>query len=205
MLVLHRRASALIVSIFLLLSLIVSGPASLLSHAGASASGADVASGFLLYKFPTPQPLCTGVGLNTAPSNAFARDECGFGIFTLTGAHEAADIKVEFISDSGTKFLEVPVTLDTDNADSDDWQFEILPDGTWPAGEITARVVVAGQGNVGEAVFRHNYLSASVVVAPGDYSPGTPISVTGELDQFNILGAGTEEPNPVAGDRKSVV
>src|SRR5688500_18059485 len=70
------------------------------------------ASGFLTYKYPIGQPACDGVGLNTAPSFAFSRDDCGFTVFQLSPPPASAEAGVAKLYRPGTTdvFAEVPVT-----------------------------------------------------------------------------------------------
>ena len=42
--------------------------------AGASAAG------FLYYKYPSPDPLCEGIGLNVSSGPYFTPEECGFAV-----------------------------------------------------------------------------------------------------------------------------
>jgi immune inhibitor A len=161
------------------------GPAS-------SDDGVSSASGFLTFKFAPPQPGCTGGGINTQPSFAFDRNDCGFVTFALAGNATTAGITVRlYHPDTGAPFATLPVTFRAPPQDGR-YQFNIRPDATWPSGIISYEVFVPGEtGPAGGAFFRHNFLGADVAVTPkpsgADYAPGEDLPVTGSIYELNSV------------------
>ena len=157
------------------------------------------ASGFLTYKYPIGQPGCSGVGINTAPSFAFSRDDCGFAVFQLSPAPETAEAGVARLFRPGTEevFAEVPVEWDAMNEEA---QFFITPEATWPAGEIRYQVFATGETvPAGGSLFRVNFIGADISVPekPGGaaYAPGEDIPVAGDLYELDITGTSEEKTN----------
>ena len=162
---------------------------------------ASVASGFLTYKFPLPQPLCVGVGLNTEPSFAFDRSECGFVSFAVSPAPPASPTAGKAkLYKPGTEevFAQPDVLYDA----QDGGQFEISPTAAWPAGLIRYEVFIGSETvPAGGGVFRHNFLGATVAIAPkadgSTYRPGESLPISGQLYQLKTLAI-TEQQTPVA-------
>ena len=150
----------------------------------AAPSGAATASGFLFYKHPGPQPLCTGSALNVSEAPFYSRDDCGFVVFTLSEAPTGTDnpVKAKFYAvDSGTAFATVNATK---RAAANEWSVSIRPDANWAAGEI--RMVIEVDGNpAGETQFGHNLLGVTIAAAPGTYKPGEAIPVSGEVYKYD--------------------
>ncbi len=157
------------------------------SPEAAAPSGAATASGFLFYKYPLPQPACTGSALNVSSNPFYTREDCGFAVFTLSEA--ATTVKVELYAADATEPF---TTLDTTKRSKpNEYSVGIKPDNTWPAGEIRM-VVVADSAKAGEAQFGHNLLGANVAAAKTSYAPGDDITVNGnvhELDATANTGA----------------
>jgi hypothetical protein len=101
-----------------------------------------IASGFQLFKYPTPQPLCNGLGLNVSGVPFFGSGDCGFETFAITGAPTTADVDVALIGPDGSQFATTPGAWDDVNGN---WTFDIDTAAGWPAGWITAVVSVDGQ------------------------------------------------------------
>jgi immune inhibitor A len=174
------------------LCVLVVSIALLAGHAGpaASDSGASAASDFLTFKFPVQQPGCAGGGLNTQPSFAFSRNDCGFVTFALTGNTTNAGITARLYDpDTGAPFATLPVTFRAPPQDGR-YQFNLSPNATWPAGVITYEIFVPGDaGAAGAGAFRLNALGADVAVTPkangGVYAPGEALPVTGAVYELN--------------------
>ncbi|HEX9888273.1 MAG TPA: immune inhibitor A domain-containing protein, partial [Nitriliruptorales bacterium] len=150
--------------------------------AGASAS----AGGFLFYKFPLPQPACSGVGIANA---LFTRTECGFSVFQ-SDADPAADLAVDlFGPGQDTAFTQVDATYDAIDLE---WQFNIQPGLDWPAGEIRARVMLDGE-DIGGGAFFVNVLDATVDVADAadPYRPGDEVDVAITVER--LQGVATQQ------------
>jgi immune inhibitor A len=187
-----------------MLAALMAAVALMAAHAGPASSedGASSASGYLTFKFPTPQPGCTGIGLNTQPSFAFDRNDCGFVTFALAGNATQAGITARlYHPDTGAPFLTLPVTF---RAQDGRYEFRIRPDATWPAGIINYEIFVPGEtGAAGGAFFRHNFLGADVSVTPkasgAAYAPGQDLPVTGSIYELNST---PESKNPVAATYK---
>jgi M6 family metalloprotease-like protein len=167
--------------------------------AQAAPDPAPTASGWLFYKIPTPQPVCTGLGFNASePSSRFySRDDCGFAVFTLSEA--ATDVKVNFYGpDGGAPFYTEAATARTA---ANEYDVNITPTADWPAGQIRMDVVYGPDAtSAGGATFGHNQLGATINVAPGTYAPGEDIPVSGDIVKLDsVPPAGpTTEPAPGA-------
>src|SRR4051794_40318868 len=159
------------------------------STAGAAAAGAT-ASSFDVVKFPGPQPACTGVGLRG--SVYFDRLDCGFGTFALSGATPTSSVQVDLVGpDGGTPFATQQATFRTSDGS---WEYEIAPDATWPAGEISVRVGVGGKP-AGETSFFLSQLGAAVSPAEhtGGYHAGDAIPVTGSIYELDSVATSTDQ------------
>jgi immune inhibitor A len=184
------------------------------SSATGSPSGAPAASAWTLVKFVQTQPACTGAGFQGAQH--YNRLECGFGYMRVSVDGQnlpptpPAIVKVSFIDRDG-KVIVVQTTTRRTTAGSEGWQFTIQPTASWPAGPITIRVTDvdpdgAGpqpnqQGNFGEAGIILNALGARVAAEPGDYAPGTPVNVNGEIyeiEHVSLLVQPREIPVPAS-------
>jgi M6 family metalloprotease-like protein len=177
--------------------------------ASGAPSGAPVASGWTLVKFPQGQPACTGVGFLGAVY--YDRLDCGFGYVRVSETTQVPDpgrsvVKVSSIDSSGvTRSTQTTTARTADVA----WQFNITPGANWTPGTVTVRVSEVDPdgtgpqpnqvGNFGETTFILNQLGASVGVLPkpggGDYQPGDAVEVAGttyEIDQVPPLAAPTE-------------
>jgi len=155
--------------------------------AGASASG------FLYYKYPTPDPLCDGLGLNVSAGPFFTPEDCGFAVFGITGADGTAAVTVAFVGPDGATFATVQGSYDTVDAE---WSFPVDPDGSWPAGWITAVVNVNGT-EAGRTTFGHKVLAATIEADPAGapYAPGDDLPVDveiGEMDNQTDLTGGSQ-------------
>ena len=147
---------------------------------------AATASGFLFYKLPQPQPVCTGLAFNVSTYPNYSRDDCGFVNFTLSESATAVNVDL-FADGADTKFATVAAT-ESDPA-TNEWQMDITPEATWPAGSIRM-VVLADGAKAGEARFGHNLLTATLdTVAPADgsYAPGDDIRVTGTISEADAI------------------
>ena len=150
-----------------------------------------VASGFLFYKYQTPQPLCDGIGLNVSEGPYFTSTDCGFAVFGVSGAPTTAAVRANLQGPDGTTFATSDATYDSVDAE---WSFRIMPAASWPAGWITAAVTVDGL-DAGETLFAYKALGASITVDPAGapYAPGddVPVSVAiGTMNnQSDLVGA----------------
>ncbi len=148
-----------------------------------------VASGWTLIKFPQGQPLCTGVGFLGVVY--YDRLDCGFGYMSVSETTSTSTVKVSIIDSAGVTQNTQTTTFRTAEVA---WEFDILPTAAWAAGPVTIRVTEVNgvTGNFGETMFFLNQLGATVAPAPGSYSPGAAIPVTGttfEIDQIPPLAA----------------
>jgi M6 family metalloprotease-like protein len=167
-------------------------PAAVAPVRAAEEPAGAVASGFLFYRYPTPDPLCSGLGLNVSAGPFFGPNDCGFASFGITGAQTTAAVSVALAGPNGTTFATVSGTYDTVDAD---WSFPVNPAPSWPAGWITARVSVDGDP-AGETTFGHKVLGASIDVdaAGAPYAPGDDVPVNiqiGEMNNVTDLSGGT--------------
>jgi M6 family metalloprotease-like protein/uncharacterized repeat protein (TIGR01451 family) len=187
---LQRRAFALLIALLLVAAALPAMPAAVRAEPDPEPADA-AASGFLLYKYPTPDPLCDGVGLNVSAGPFFTPEDCGFAVFGLAGADAGAAVTAEFIGPDGATFATVNGAFDVTDGT---WSFPINPAADWPAGWIAAVVKVDGEP-AGQTRFGHKLLAASVQV-DGDgapYAPGddVPVSVTiGQMDNSTDLSGG---------------
>ncbi len=169
-------------------------------HAEPDAADA-VAAGFLIYKYPTPQPLCEGLGLNVSSGPFFTPDDCGFAVFGISGAGANAEVTAELRGSDGEAFATSAATYDETDAT---WSFRITPAADWPAGWIDAIVSVDGEP-AGETRFGHKLLGAALAVdqAGAPYAPGddVPIHVTiGQMDNSTDLSGGARTGVPATFD-----
>ena len=157
------------------------------------------AAGFLFYKYPTPQPLCEGLGLNISSGPFFATGDCGFAVFGISGAGGNADVTAELRGPDGGAFTSVEAAYDeTDST----WSFRIDPAAGWPAGWITAIVLVNGDP-AGETRFGHRVLGAALTVEGGaaPYAPGDDVPVIvniGQMDNQTDLSGGERTGVPAS-------
>jgi immune inhibitor A len=176
-----RRVAALLGSLLMLASVLpmIAGTA----LAAPKAAGAT-AAGFLYFKFPGPQPLCNGVGLNVSSAPYFKSGQCGFSSFGITGADATADVSVDFVGPNGSTFQTEAATFDDVNGD---WEFSITPATGWPAGWIEARVSVDGD-LAGSTKFGFQLLGANLAVDPAGapYRPGEALPITGNIAELDI-------------------
>jgi immune inhibitor A len=147
-----------------------------------------VASGFLFYKYQTPQPVCDGLGLIVSEGPFYTPEDCGFAVFGVSGAPTTATVQAALKGPDGTTFSTVSAPYDAVDAE---WSFRITPSASWPAGWITAVITVDGE-EAGTTTFGYKVLGADVTVDPAGapYAPGENLAVTvaiGEMDNTNDL------------------
>lgn len=189
-----RRIGAVALSLVLAMALVpwLRGPA----HAEPDSAGA-AAAGFLYYKYPTPQPLCEGVGLNVSGGPFFGHGDCGFAVFGISGADAGATVVAELSGADGEPFAAVDATHD---ATDGTWSFRIDPTAGWPAGWITATVLVNGEA-AGETRIGHRVLGAALAIdeATAPHAPGDDVPVRvniGQMDNSTDLSGGTRSGVP---------
>lgn len=129
------------------------------------------------YKFPAPQPACTGVGIRT---DFFGGEECGFGILSISPADPNKTLEVQLIDESGAVFHTATATYDSQD---NEYQFSIAPETDWSAGRIrlVATVTDAGDSGSGETSIWLNRLHTVGAVDKSLYTPGNGIAVTGTV------------------------
>ena len=173
------RALVLIVAMTLAMALVPMRPAPVRAEPDPAAA----ASGFATFKFPQPNPVCTGLGLNVSNAPYFDALDCGFVSFLVTGAAAAANVVVDFIGPDGATFETQQAVFDEVNGD---WQFSITPEEGWPAGHATARVTVDGEV-AGSTSFGFQVLGATLEVDPSGapYAPGDALPVSGNVAQLD--------------------
>ena len=178
----------------------------------AAESGAPVAGGWVLVKYPQGQPGCSGVGFRGALY--FDRLDCGFGWVGVTDTTPTSLVKVSFIDAAGvTRNTQTTTFRPAEQA----WQFNIFqlgsPPTAWAPGVVTIRVVEVDTdgsgpappqtGNFGETTFFLNQLGADIEAAPkaggGDYQPGEPVPVVGDLYEIDHVGANDIQKTNVSG------
>ena len=182
------RALALLGSILLLAALL---PAAVAPVAAAPERAGAVASGFLFYKYQTPDPACLGLGLNISEGPFYTPEDCGFAVFDIAEGTTTSVVRAAFSGPDGTTFATVNGTYD---AVDEDWSFPINPTASWPAGWITAAISVDGE-EAGSTRFGHKALGAEVTVDPAGapYAPGEEIPVNvviGQMDNQTDLAGG---------------
>jgi M6 family metalloprotease-like protein/uncharacterized repeat protein (TIGR01451 family) len=155
------------------------------------------AAGFLFYKYPAPDPLCDGIGLNISEGPFFTPEDCGFASFGVTGADGTAAVTVDFQGPDGSSFASAAGNFDSVNGD---WSFPVNPTADWPAGWISAVVSVDGE-EAGETRFGHKVLGAAITAGPAGapYAPGENIPVTvqiGQMDNQTDAAGGTRTGVP---------
>jgi len=142
-----------------------------------------VASGFLYFKYPTPQPGCTGLGFNVTAGPFFNAGDCGFGVFGITGGSTTSTVRIALAGADGVTFATVNGTYD---AVDDEWSFPVRPLAGWPAGWITGLVTVDGE-EAGRTRFGHKVLGAGITVDPSGapYAPGDDLPVDVQIGQMD--------------------
>lgn len=142
-----------------------------------------VASSFIPFKYPTPQPLCEGLGFNVSNAPYFNGGQCGFFSFLIAGAAQTATVTVDFEDADGQVFHQTDAAFDVANAD---WSFRVTPELDWPAGFATARVFVDGE-EAGATSFGHQVLGAAMALddSGAPYRPGDDLSVSGSIAQLD--------------------
>src|SRR5690349_304972 len=93
------------------------------------------ASGFLFYVLPTPQPACTGIGLNASSDPALDRAGCGFTEFTVTGAEGA--VLADLYGEGQEQPFATGLAAEEDSQSPGTYQVSLEPAAGWPAGRIT--------------------------------------------------------------------
>jgi immune inhibitor A len=189
----RSRASQRLVAVFGALLLVTA----VLPMAAGQVRAADdpagaAASGFLFYKYPTPDPLCVGLGFNVSAGPYYTPEDCGFAVFGITGADATAAVSVTLVGPDGSTVATVAGTYDDVDAN---WSFPINPESGWPAGWITGVVSVNGD-EAGTTSFGHKVLGATVEVDPAGapYAPGEDLPVEiqiGQLDNVADLSGGS--------------
>jgi immune inhibitor A len=182
-----ERLSIALSSTLLLASLL---PLTLAPVQAARDSAGAAAAGFSYWKYPTPDPLCEGFGLNVTQGPFWTPEDCGFATFGVTGAGTDANVDVDLVGPDGGTFATIEAFWDNTNAE---WVFVVNPEAAWPAGWITGVVKVEGEP-AGETRFGHKLLGAAITVDPAGapYAPGDDVPVDiaiGQLDnQTNLTG-----------------
>jgi M6 family metalloprotease-like protein len=161
--------------------------------AGAAPAKA-AAGGWVVNKFPQPQPVCSGAGF---AGSYFDQLDCGFGRVKVSGATPTSIVRVLSIAEDGTIVDTDPATY---SATTGAWQWTVQPTSSWIPGRITLRVTVDGVTATGDGEIFHQALGASI--APdqraGGYRPGDPIPLAGHLYEQDDVGADTAKKD-VAG------
>ena len=185
----RRRAFAALSALVVLAALL---PGAVAPVRAVEEPAGAVASAFLYYKYPTPDPLCDGLGLNVSAGPFFTPEDCGFTVFGVTGAGATAAVRAALVGPGGTTFATVDATYDTVDAQ---WSFRVNPEASWPAGWITAVISVDGD-EAGRTRFGHKVLGASIALDPSGapYAPGDDLSVDvtiGEMDNSTDATGGS--------------
>jgi len=155
--------------------------------------GAATASGFLFYKLPQGQPLCSGLGLNVSANPYYSRDDCGFVNFNVSESPTAVEGQLYAVG-ADQPFKTLPAT----DRGSGVWRVTLVPDGTWEAGEIRLVIVADGQ-SAGETQFGHNLLGATFNSPPDTFRPGQDIPVSGEVYKIDTDATGAMTHAPAGG------
>ncbi len=168
-------------------------------------AASHAATGWSVIKFPTPQPVCTGVGL-VGPI-IYDNLDCGFGYVGVTNTADGDVVKFDFIhAKSGVVYESGQVG--TWRAEDSAWEFDIQPGNTtnpptWPPGEYYIRVAEVNgyQDNFGQFSIFINRLGANITAPIGgtNYSPGDAINVTGVINKLDQAAADTTIEIPTIG------
>ena len=147
------------------------------------------ATGFAVIK-TLDQVLCQPFYDGGFLATYFTRGECTRIDFTVTNTGPTSAVEMRFIGPDGTAFDTRPA----ENLGGADWHAVYKSDPDWPAGIITAQVMVdADTEPAGEASYVLNGLVATVVPQPKadgtPYAPGDAIAVSGEVSQVNDVTA----------------
>ncbi|NNF15624.1 MAG: hypothetical protein HKN70_02700, partial [Gammaproteobacteria bacterium] len=152
-----------------------------------SASADPVVTAWNTFKFPGPQPGCTGVGLRI--TQYWDRLDCGFSNATIAEATASSAVEATILDKDGN-VLEVQLAA-YDSVD-DDWQVSVDPGNalnlpSWPAGKFTIRIsrVNGINGNFGEIDFLVNQLGGEISVTNSGIAAGDPIQVAGRMFQID--------------------
>jgi immune inhibitor A len=193
-----RRAQLWLAILTTLLTLAALLPPAVATVAAAAPDPAGaVASSFSWFKYPTPQPVCDGLGLNVSKGPFFKAGDCGFASFGISGAPATATVTVAIKGPDGTTLATEDGSYDDVNAD---WSFRINPAATWPAGWIDAVVSVDGVES-GATRFGYKLLGATVTpsAAGAPYAPGDDVPVAvkiGKMDNATDLSGGSQTGVP---------
>ena len=160
-----RRAIAASISLLLLTPLgllATSTAADAHTVAGAAVPTAEPPAGGHRGRLPllqVPAARCAPAWASTSPPHRTSRArDCGFANFTLSGAADAVEAKL-VRRRVGHPFA----TLDAveDSQTPGDYQVDLAPTTTWPAGIVTMRVLADGEP-AGETTFGHNLLQVDL-------------------------------------------
>jgi M6 family metalloprotease-like protein len=179
-----------------------SGPSAAIPSVGAAApaAAAHIASGFETHKYavavPCPPPL--GVGF---VASYFSKDDCGFGIFAMSGADitPTSVINVVFFGEDG---VQIPGSAQqaTNRPSDGNWGFTIAPQSSWPTGDITVKMTVAGDtAPAGQGTFFLNKLGVDFTPITAAQAPGVGFPVTGTLNQIDTDATGAVTKTATAG------
>src|SRR6185436_14850989 len=98
------------------------------------------AQGWSVYKFPTPAPVCTGLG---HPVPFFDKSDCGFGYVPITNTVETDVVNIHFAGPAGQDLGTQQASWRT-TGDCNCWEFDISPASSWPSGVVTISARVQG-------------------------------------------------------------
>ncbi|MEA2622003.1 MAG: hypothetical protein QOH61_913 [Chloroflexota bacterium] len=168
------------------------------SGSAAGVSAAHAATGFLFVK-TADQVVCQTVHTGGFEARFYTRGDCirvDFSVTNTPASAASTQVEARFIGPSGgAPFKTVAAARRTGD---DAWRVVVDTDTTgqltWPAGLITMRVAVVGDGPAGDGDFFLNGLGATVQPAPppgAAYAPGQSIPLTGQIDELNDVGGNT--------------
>ena len=171
-------------------------PPAATAGAAASAGAPDTAgsaSAFALFLLHTPQPVCSGPGLDVTADPYMDRKACGFLNFTPTNVTGALSAEL-YAEGSSTPFATLAVTTPAQAPELR--RVSLQPANNWPSGQIRL-VIKEGPDPIGEFGFGHNVLAADLATSRST-PPNTPFTVTGTIGMHSARTTFSDEGVPAA-------
>jgi M6 family metalloprotease-like protein len=158
------------------------------STSPAEAAGENAAAGgWVVNKFPQPQPLCAG---RAFAASYFDGLDCGTGSVKISGAAPTSVVRILFVAEDGSTLASAPATYAAATAS---WSFGVAPTSAWKAGKLALVASVDGVDASGAGELYYQSLGASIDAQNriGGYRPADPIPLEGHLYEQDDFGADT--------------